>query len=87
MTERLVTARELGEYLRLSPSTVLDRFERGDLPGYKIGGPVRFRLSEIEAWLEECRRGPALVASGAAGMQSREWIPGNDPGRDEPGDG
>jgi predicted DNA-binding transcriptional regulator AlpA len=54
--ERLLTARELGEYFGLSASTVLDRFERGDLPGFRLfgrkGGPVRFRLSEIEAQLE-----------------------------------
>jgi len=56
VSERLLTARELGELLGLSSSTVLDRWEAGDLPGYRLfgrkGGPVRFRLSEIEAKLE-----------------------------------
>jgi excisionase family DNA binding protein len=55
-TEPLLTARELGEYLGLSASTILDRFERGDLPGFRLfgrkGGPVRFRVSEIEAQLD-----------------------------------
>jgi predicted DNA-binding transcriptional regulator AlpA len=59
MTERLLTARELGELLGLSASTVLDRFERGDLAGFRLfgrkGGPVRFRLSEIEAQLDGWR--------------------------------
>jgi predicted DNA-binding transcriptional regulator AlpA len=54
--ERLLTAAELGELLGLSPSTVLDRWQAGDLPGFRLfgrkGGPVRFRLSEIEARLE-----------------------------------
>ena len=49
MNERLLTARELGEHLGLSTSTVLDRFERGDLPGFRLfgkkGGPVRFRAA------------------------------------------
>jgi predicted DNA-binding transcriptional regulator AlpA len=52
-SEPLLTARELGEHLGLSTATILDRFERGDLPGYRLfgrkGGPVRFRESEIEA--------------------------------------
>lgn len=55
----LLTARELGEYLGLSASTVLDRWEAGDLPGYKLfgrTGPVRFRASEIEEFLCACRR-------------------------------
>lgn len=59
LSDRLLTARELAELLGLSPATVLDRFERGDLPGFRLfgrkGGPVRFRLSEIEATLESWR--------------------------------
>ncbi len=59
MTERLLTARELGEFLGLSAATVLDRFERGDLPGFRLfgkkGGPVRFRLDEVEAALDGWR--------------------------------
>jgi hypothetical protein len=65
VTERLLTARELGELLGLSASTVLDRFEAGDLPGFRLfagrdrrgrpTGPVRFRLSEILAQLDEWR--------------------------------
>jgi excisionase family DNA binding protein len=59
MTERLLTAAELAELLGLSPATVLDRWERGDLPGYRLfgrkGGPVRFRLSEIETTLQSWR--------------------------------
>jgi excisionase family DNA binding protein len=46
---KLVTARELADLLALSPSTVLDRWERGDLPGYKIGRAVRFDPDEILA--------------------------------------
>jgi excisionase family DNA binding protein len=65
VTERLLTARELAELLGLSPSTVLDRFEAGDLPGFrlyggKVGAPVRFRWSEVEAMLEAGRCGPAV---------------------------
>ena len=61
--ERLLTSREVGELLGLSSSTILDRFERGELPGFRLGGrvgaPVRFRWSEVDAWLEEGRCGPA----------------------------
>ena len=67
MTERLLTAREVGELLGLSTATVLDRFEANELPGYRLfakvdtrgrpTGPVRFRLSEVEAVLEAWRVG------------------------------
>lgn len=63
MSERLLTARELAELLGLSPDTVLDRFEAGDLPGFRLfgkkGGPVRFRESEVRELLESWRVGPA----------------------------
>jgi excisionase family DNA binding protein len=61
--EPLATAREVAAILGVSPSTVLDWFEAGKLPGFKLGGrAVRFRPSEIEAWLEAQRRGPAIPA-------------------------
>jgi excisionase family DNA binding protein len=46
---RLLTARELGEALGLQPGTILDRWERGELPGYKFGRAVRFDLDEVLA--------------------------------------
>jgi excisionase family DNA binding protein len=44
---RLVTAVELAEQLGLKPATVLDQWEAGKLPGYKIGRAVRFDPDEI----------------------------------------
>ncbi len=46
---RLVTARELAELLSLSSATVLDKWERGEFPGYKLGRAVRFDPDEILA--------------------------------------
>jgi predicted DNA-binding transcriptional regulator AlpA len=64
MSEPLVTARAIAEQLGMSVAWVLDRFEAGELPGFKYGdsaaAPVRFRPSEVEHWLECRRRGPRL---------------------------
>ena len=69
MPDGLLTARELGAHLGMSTSWVLDEWEAGRLPGFKLGdgraSPVRFRLSEVEAWLEERRRGPAVSTANA----------------------
>lgn len=55
MTDRLLTSAQLAEMLGVTTGTILDRWERGDLPGYRLwgrkGGPVRFRLDEVEALL------------------------------------
>jgi len=52
-SERLLTARELAERWNVSADTVLDRWQAGELPGIRLfgkkGGPVRFRLLDIEA--------------------------------------
>lgn len=60
MTEdRLLTTREVGELLSLSPEAVLKRWRAGDLPGFRLSSKVlRFRESEIVAWLERHREGP-----------------------------
>jgi predicted DNA-binding transcriptional regulator AlpA len=55
----LLTTREVGELLAISPEAVLKRWRAGDLPGFRLSSKVlRFRQSEIVEWLEEHREGP-----------------------------
>ncbi len=50
MSDRLLTAHEVGEWLGLSSETVLRRWRAGELPGFRLGSNVlRFRESELEA--------------------------------------
>jgi excisionase family DNA binding protein len=65
--ERLLSARELGELLGFSASTIVDWAEAGKLPAFKIGGRLRFRLSEVEPWLEQRR----TVAAGTGACNDR----------------
>ena len=56
MTDRLLTTRQVAEYLGLSPETVLRRWREGSLPGYRLASNVlRFRESDVEAYLEARR--------------------------------
>jgi excisionase family DNA binding protein len=55
MTERLLTTRELADLLGFSAGWVQDQFEAGRLPGFRIGGRLRFRESEVETWLDDHR--------------------------------
>lgn len=43
----IVTAKELGQYLKLSESTIYKLASGGDLPGFKIGDSWRFDMDEI----------------------------------------
>jgi predicted DNA-binding transcriptional regulator AlpA len=69
MNEPLLKAYEVAERLGMSPRWVLEKweaFDRGEpdgLPGFRLGprppAPVRFRWSEVEAWLRR-QRGEAV---------------------------
>jgi PTS system nitrogen regulatory IIA component len=58
VAERLLTASELGELLGFASGTIVDWAERGEVPAFKVGGRLRFRESEVLAWLEERRLAP-----------------------------
>ena len=47
---RLVTVRELSNYLRVHPSTIYRLLKRGDLPALKLGSDWRFNLEAIDRW-------------------------------------
>jgi len=53
MIGRLLTTRELADYLGLSPETVLRRWRRGEVPGgVRLATNVlRFREAAIEEWI------------------------------------
>ena len=72
MSDRLLSTRQVADFLGLSPETVLRRWRAGELPGYRLASNVlRFRESELEAWLEEKRPERNLV-SVAAGSYDRD---------------
>lgn len=55
--ERLLTAREVGEWLGLSPHSVLRRWRAGELPGYRLSSNcLRFDREEVQLWLETRRQ-------------------------------
>lgn len=62
MSDRLLTTREVAEFLGLSPETVLRRWRAGELPGYRISSnALRFHEAEVRDWLEMHRAGPRLT--------------------------
>ena len=44
---KIVTARELGEFLKLTESTIYKLASTGELPGFKIGDSWRFDMDEV----------------------------------------
>jgi excisionase family DNA binding protein len=63
VNDRLLTTRQVADFLGVSPETVLRRHRAGELRGYRLASNVlRFRESEIEAWLEGTRPERPLVS-------------------------
>ena len=59
LEEPLMTIEDLSIYLSIKKSTLYSKIERGELPFYKIGNLIRFRQSEIGAWLLRAKCEPA----------------------------
>jgi len=56
---RVMTVKELSEYLRVHPSTIYKLLRRGELPGFRIGTDWRFNAEVIDRWcLERNMRAP-----------------------------
>jgi excisionase family DNA binding protein len=55
----LMTAKEAAEYLKLSEGTVRNMAAAGDIPRIKIGTALRFRLSDLNGWVESRKAVPA----------------------------
>ena len=70
MPERLLTASEVAELLAVPESWVREATREGRIPYLALGRYRRYRESELQAWLREQRRGPA-VAGDPADLRSR----------------
>jgi excisionase family DNA binding protein len=53
MPDALLTVNDLANMLRISPRTAYKWSRRNDFPALKVGGCLRFRSADIEAWLLE----------------------------------
>lgn len=45
---RMMTAREVSEYTQIPIRTIYNRTKSGDLPCYRIGRSIRYKVEEID---------------------------------------
>jgi len=50
--EKLMTVKEVAEYLRLDEHTVYRMARKGEIPAYKVARQWRFKKKMIKEWLE-----------------------------------
>ncbi|NQU74165.1 MAG: helix-turn-helix domain-containing protein [Candidatus Omnitrophica bacterium] len=51
--EELITTRQLSTVLKVRESTIYKWVHYGFIPHYKLGRQVRFKLSQINRWLQK----------------------------------
>jgi len=52
--ETYMTIEELAKYLKIAEQTIWGWVRNRDMPFHKIKKSIRFRLSEIEWWIDNC---------------------------------
>lgn len=58
--EEMLTVEQVSTYLKISPTTLAYwRTRRIGIPFVKVGSAVRYRRSDLEAWLEKNTSGHA----------------------------
>lgn len=51
--QKLMTIKEVADYLRLSRVTVYKMTRQGKIPALKIGKQWRYNKSEIDSWVKQ----------------------------------
>jgi excisionase family DNA binding protein len=49
----LLTIKEIGDLLRLHPSTIYKLTKKGKIPSFRVGSEWRFQRDQIERWMAE----------------------------------
>ena len=56
-TIQLITPKQLSERLNVSPAWISKAAKKGLIPSYHLGRCLRFKLSDIQRYLQETERG------------------------------
>lgn len=51
--DKILTLKEVADYLKLTERTIYRLSQDGKLPGFKVGSSWRFRLRDIDEWIED----------------------------------
>ncbi len=51
-TERLYSVEEIANHIGVSKDTIRAWVKKDTIPFYKVGRQYKFKLSEIDAWIE-----------------------------------
>lgn len=56
MPDQAMTVRDVASYLNVDEKTVYRLAKRGELPGFKVAGAWRFKLSDLDSWIDQQKK-------------------------------
>jgi len=54
--KKWLTLEQIADYLQMSSSSIYKMAQAGKIPAYKIGRQWRFKIEEIDKWVEKHRK-------------------------------
>ena len=51
--DKWLTLEQIAEYLQMSTSSIYKMAQAGKIPAYKVGRQWRFKIEEIDKWVEK----------------------------------
>jgi excisionase family DNA binding protein len=64
--EELMTIAEVAKFTKLKVATLRKYVAKESIPFQRLGSAIRFKPSEIQAWVDSRSHGAASLGSGAA---------------------
>ena len=62
-TSRILTVRDVSNYLRVHPSTIYKMLKRNQLPAFRVGSDWRFTVEAIDRWRSSVETGVPAAAN------------------------
>ena len=59
LPHRTMTVKDVARFLNVDEKTVYRLAKRGRLPGFKVAGTWRFKLSDMEEWIDHQKQAVA----------------------------
>jgi len=72
--EKLMTAKELGQLLRLRETTIYRLASNGEIPGFKIGDSWRFEMEDIQKLFQQSKEKGRKQTDPAEGKKERRSV-------------
>ena len=70
-TSRILTVRDVSNYLRVHPSTIYKMLKKNQLPAFRVGSDWRFTVEAIDQWLASVKPGAASPAASGNELSSK----------------